>query len=166
MYDPQPRMLDVITETLTGKVPVLPALTTPTNDPQLVRDFANRTGFPIMIKAVDGGGGRGIRLVHSPTDLDSSLRRAIEESPSKQVFVEKAAVSGFRHIEIQIIGDHHGNIAHLWERECSIQRRYQKVIEIAPSTVTDRKLIQAVIESALRMAKKVHLPLSRCSYIL
>ncbi|KAG8629513.1 hypothetical protein KVT40_003378 [Elsinoe batatas] len=136
-------------------VPVLPALTTPTNDPAVVRSFAQRSGFPIMIKAVDGGGGRGIRLVQDPASLDGLLARAIEESPPRQVFVEKAAISGYRHIEVQIVGDHHGKVTHLWERECSIQRRYQKVVELAPSSLQDRKLVGKVIESALRIAKHI-----------
>ena len=138
-----------------GNVPVLPALTEPPSSADKVRQFALAAGYPIMIKAVDGGGGRGIRLVHEEVDLESALTRAIEESPSKQVFVEKAAISGFRHVEVQIVGDHHGTISHLWERECSIQRRFQKVVELAPSTVTDRQLIATVINSALRMARKV-----------
>ena len=108
-----------------------------------------------MVKAVDGGGGRGIRLIRSEEQLASSVKRAIEESPSKTVFAEKAAVDGFRHIEIQIIGDGTGNVTHLWERECSIQRRYQKVVELAPSVITDRLLIASIIEAALRMAKHV-----------
>jgi pyruvate carboxylase len=108
-----------------------------------------------MVKAVDGGGGRGIRLIRSGDQLASSIKRAVEESPSKQVFAEKAAVDGFRHVEVQIIGDGTGNVTHLWERECSIQRRYQKIVEVAPSVVTDRKLIAKVIEDALRMARYV-----------
>ncbi|GAM85569.1 hypothetical protein ANO11243_035760 [Dothideomycetidae sp. 11243] len=138
------------------EVPVLPALTTPTDSVDKVKHFADQAGFPIMIKAVDGGGGRGIRLVEDPADLNSSLARAIEESPSRQVFVEKAAISGYRHVEIQIVGDGWGNVTHLWERECSIQRRYQKVVELAPSTITDRKLVAAVIEAALRIARKIN----------
>ncbi|KAF4554613.1 Pyruvate carboxylase-like protein 1 [Elsinoe fawcettii] len=136
-------------------VPVLPALTTPTSNPELVRSFVQKVGFAVMIKAVDGGGGRGIRLVESPNALDNLLARAIEESPSKQVFVEKAAITGYRHIEVQIVGDHHGNITHLWERECSIQRRYQKIVELAPSSLPNRELVARVIESALRMAKQI-----------
>lgn len=108
-----------------------------------------------MIKAVDGGGGRGIRLVREESQLAAAVKRAVEESPSKQVFAEKAAVDGFRHIEVQIIGDGSGDVTHLWERECSIQRRYQKVIEIAPSVVSDRLLIARIINDALRMAQRV-----------
>jgi pyruvate carboxylase len=136
-------------------VPVLPAFTQPTSDVEEVRKFASQNGLPVMVKAVDGGGGRGIRLIRNMDDLKSHVTRAIEESPSKQVFAEKAAVDGFRHVEIQIIGDSKGNIMHLWERECSIQRRYQKIVELAPSTVSDRNVVAPVIESAVKMAKKV-----------
>ena len=112
-----------------------------------------------MVKAVDGGGGRGIRLIRSEEQLASSVKRAVEESPSKQVFAEKAAVDGFRHIEVQIIGDGTGDVTHLWERECSIQRRYQKVVELAPSVVPNRKLIAKVVEDALRIARHVSHPI-------
>ncbi|KAH5048640.1 hypothetical protein HBI24_073790 [Parastagonospora nodorum] len=136
-------------------VPVSPALLQPTDSVEDVRRFAAAAGYPIMVKAVDGGGGRGIRLIRSEDQLASLVRRAVEESPSKQVFAEKAAVDGFRHIEIQIIGDGTGNVTHLWERECSLQRRYQKVIELAPSMVSDRELIAKVTENALRIAREV-----------
>ncbi|KAF3048687.1 hypothetical protein E8E11_005908 [Didymella keratinophila] len=136
-------------------VPISPALRDPTSNVEDVRKFAAQIGYPIMIKAVDGGGGRGIRLVRGEEQLEASFKRAVEESPSKQVFAEKAAVDGFRHVEVQIIGDGNGNVTHLWERECSIQRRYQKVVEIAPSVVKDRELIARVIEDALEMAKHV-----------
>ncbi|KAI4674364.1 uncharacterized protein J4E84_010602 [Alternaria hordeiaustralica] len=136
-------------------VPVSLALQQPTNKVEDVQRFASEVGFPIMVKAVDGGGGRGIRLIRSEDQLASLVKRAVEESPSKQVFAEKAAVDGFRHIEVQIIGDGTGNVTHLWERECSIQRRYQKIVELAPSVVSDRKLIAQVIENALKMAKHI-----------
>jgi acetyl/propionyl-CoA carboxylase alpha subunit len=136
-------------------VPVLPALAQPVGDVEALRDFVNHVGLPIMIKAVDGGGGRGIRLVSRIEDLESSFRRAVNESPSNKVFAEKAAVAGFRHIEVQIMGDGKGGVRHFWERECSIQRRFQKVVEVAPSTVSDRTLIASVIEAAVRMAKAV-----------
>lgn len=136
-------------------VPVLPALTEPVGDVEALRAFSNEVAFPIMIKAVDGGGGRGIRLVHRIEDLESSFRRAVNESPSNKVFAEKSAVDGFRHIEVQIIGDGKGIARHFWERECSIQRRFQKVVEIAPSTVSDRTLIASVIEAAVRMAEAI-----------
>ncbi|KAJ8108995.1 hypothetical protein OPT61_g7780 [Boeremia exigua] len=137
-------------------VPVSPALQTPTDNLDDVRQFAAEIGYPIMIKAVDGGGGRGIRLVLNEEQLAATVKRAVEESPSKQVFAEKAAINGFRHVEVQIIGDGLGNVIHLWERECSIQRKYQKVVEIAPSVIKDRSLIAQIIEDALRMARRIH----------
>ncbi|GME23563.1 putative carboxylase:pyruvate acetyl-CoA/propionyl-CoA, partial [Neofusicoccum parvum] len=137
-------------------VPVTPALRTPTNDISTIRAFADRIGYPVMIKAVDGGGGRGIRLVQHASELESLATRAIEESPSRLVYAEKAAVDGFRHVEVQIVGDGEGGVRHLWERECSIQRRWQKVIEVAPSTIRDRGLVEKVIKAAVRMAEKVN----------
>lgn len=138
-----------------GNVPVAPSLLTPTSSSEEVENFADRVGYPIMVKAVDGGGGRGIRLIRDSLTLVSAVRRAVEESPSKKVFAEKAAVDGFRHVEVQIIGDGQGNIAHLWERECSIQRRYQKIIEVAPSTTEHRGIVAKIVEDAVRMAKSV-----------
>jgi biotin carboxylase len=81
-----------------GNVPVSPALQNPTNSVEDVRRFASEVGYPIMVKAVDGGGGRGIRLIRSEEQLASLVKRAVEESPSKQIFAEKAAVDGFRHV--------------------------------------------------------------------
>jgi len=138
-----------------GQVPVAAALPMPTNCVHDVHQFASQVGYPIMVKAVDGGGGRGIRLIREESQLSSMVKRAVEESPSKQVFAEKAAVDGFRHVEVQIIGDGTENVTHLWERECSIQRRYQKVVEVAPSVVSDRGQIARVIEDALKMARRV-----------
>ena len=137
------------------QVPVLPALKIPTSDIEEVRKFATSVGYPIIIKAVDGGGGRGIRIITKDEDLSSLGKRALQESPSGKVFAEKAAVDGYRHVEVQIIGDGRGNVRHLWERECSIQRRFQKVVEFAPSSIRDRGLVGEVINAALRMAKKV-----------
>jgi pyruvate carboxylase len=136
-------------------VPVLEAMSQPTTSVDEARAFATKVGFPVMIKAVDGGGGRGIRLVREEHELDNSIQRAIGESPSQTVFVEKAAVDGFHHVEIQIIGDGTGRVQHLWERDCSAQRRFQKVVECAPALVRDRTLVGRVIESALRMASEI-----------
>ncbi|KAI3338002.1 PycA protein [Ustulina deusta] len=136
-------------------VPTLPAMDTPTARVEDVRRFARKIGLPIMLKAVDGGGGKGIRLVRQESDLESAAKRAISESPSRQIFVEKAAVDGFRHIEVQIIGDGSGQVRHLWERECSIQRRYQKIVEQAPSTIRDREFVSRIIEAALGMARHI-----------
>lgn len=137
------------------QVPTLPALTSPTNKIEDLKTFASNTGYPIMVKAVDGGGGRGIRLIWSEDTLEAAARRAIEESPSRLVFAEKAAVAGYLHVEIQIIGDGNGDVRHLWERQCSIQRRYQKVVEIAPCISKNRRFIAQIIKAAVKMAKKV-----------
>jgi pyruvate carboxylase len=106
-----------------NRVPTLPASPKAMRSIAEARDFVTRFGFPVMVKAVDGGGGRGIRLVQRSSELDDSFNRACGESPSGQVFIERAAVDGFRHVEVQILADNHGNVGHLWERECSIQRR-------------------------------------------
>jgi pyruvate carboxylase len=127
----------------------------PTGDVGEARAFARQVGFPVMIKAVDGGGGRGIRLVHEESELDNGIQRAIGESPSRTVFVEKAAVDGFHHVEIQVIGDGTGQVRHLWERDCSVQRRFQKVVECAPALMRDRGLISQVIDCALKMASSI-----------
>ena len=133
---------------------MLPALQAPTDDVEKIRAFAEQNGYPLMLKAVDGGGGRGIRLVKREQDLEPMFRRAIAESPSRQLFAERAAVEGYRHIEVQVVGDGR-DVRHLWERECSIQRRYQKIVEQAPSSIADRELVGKVTASALRMAQKV-----------
>ena len=88
----------------------MPALLTPTDSVDQIRRFALDVGYPVMIKALDGGGGRGIRLVSNEAELSSQMARAIEESPSRQVFAEKACAEGFRHIEVQIVGDLHGSV--------------------------------------------------------
>lgn len=136
-------------------VPVLMAMEQPTSDVTQASEFARHVGFPVMVKAVDGGGGRGIRLIREERDLASSIQRALSESPANSVFVEKAAVDGFHHVEIQIIGDGTGQVRHLWERDCSAQRRFQKVVEYAPSLMQNRGVVASVIESALRMASAV-----------
>ncbi|QSZ34507.1 hypothetical protein DSL72_006101 [Monilinia vaccinii-corymbosi] len=137
-------------------VPILPALRNPTSDLSQLQRFVSSVGYPIIIKAVDGGGGRGIRIVAQEVELEDMFRAALRESPSKKVFAEKAAIDGYRHVEVQIIGDGNGGVRHLWERECSIQRRFQKVVEFVPCGVEDRELVREVIEAAMRMAKKVN----------
>ncbi|KAI1170271.1 hypothetical protein F4777DRAFT_132259 [Nemania sp. FL0916] len=136
-------------------VPTLPAMENPTADVEEIRRFARKIGFSVMLKAVDGGGGKGIRLVRHESELEDATKRAVAESPSRQVIVEKAAVDGFRHIEVQIVGDGSGHVRHLWERECSIQRRFQKIVEQAPSTIKDRRFVGSIIEAAMRMARHI-----------
>ncbi|KAI0777206.1 hypothetical protein BD413DRAFT_514344 [Trametes elegans] len=121
-----------------------------------VRNFTRGLGgsaFPIVIKALDGGGGRGIRLVNVDDDVEIAFDRCVGESASREVFVEKAFVgSGWRHVEVQIVGDGHGATTHLWERECSIQRRFQKVVESAPSLLP-RNVVEPLIHAALKLAR-------------
>jgi pyruvate carboxylase len=136
-------------------VPILQSMNEATGQVEEARAFARKVGFPVMIKAVDGGGGRGIRLVREEGELENSFQRAIGESPSKSVFVEKAAVDGFHHVEVQIVGDGTGQVRHLWERDCSAQRRFQKVVECAPALMRDRGLVGRVIGAAVRMAGEV-----------
>ncbi|KAF7126239.1 hypothetical protein CNMCM5793_002734 [Aspergillus hiratsukae] len=134
--------------------PVLPSHSAQSLDE--IRAFVERVGYPVMIKAVDGGGGRGIRLVHQhqASELANLVARARSESPSQTVFVEKAAVDGFHHVEVQVLGDGTGTVHHLHERDCSVQRRFQKIVECAPSLL-DRSIIEKVIEAALRIARTI-----------
>ncbi len=136
-------------------VPVLKAMKEPTNNVESIQRFAKSVGYPIMIKAVDGGGGRGIRLVESEDALQNAVDRCIGESPSHTVFAEMAAVNGFRHVEVQIVGDGRGGVKHLWERDCSVQRRFQKIVEVAPAPVFRRRVISQAIEAAVSMARKI-----------
>lgn len=123
-------------------VPVLPALREPTKDVGEVRAFAGRenVGWPVMLKAVDGGGGRGIRLVRGEEELEGAFRRAQAESPSRSIFAEKALVEGCRHVEVQIVGDGR-EVRHVWERECSIQRRYVLSLSSALGTLLLRGML-------------------------
>ncbi|KAF9260609.1 hypothetical protein L218DRAFT_871952 [Marasmius fiardii PR-910] len=124
------------------------------DSPENVVELAWDVGFPIMIKALDGGGGRGIRICEQESEVAEAFKRCLGESPSRQLFAEKALKGpGWKHIEIQIIGDGH-EVAHLWERECSVQRRFQKIIEIAPSTLP-KSFILPLIDSAEKMASSM-----------
>lgn len=119
-------------------------------------EIASKIGFPVLLKAAAGGGGKGMRVVQSADEFSSSFRMAQSEARNAfdddRVYVEKY-VQNPRHIEIQILGDHYGNVIHLGERECSIQRRHQKVIEESPSPIVDEKLRAAMGEAAVRAAK-------------
>jgi acetyl-CoA carboxylase, biotin carboxylase subunit len=136
-------------------VPVLPGSDGPVQGEEQAIKIAKELGYPVIIKAVAGGGGRGMRVVNAPADLAKSLKTAMREAEAAfgvgDVYLEKYVVSP-RHIEIQVLGDHHGNVIHLGERECSIQRRHQKLIEEAPSVaLTDkqrRRLGATVVDAA------------------
>ena len=124
-------------------VPVVPGLTEAVKSFDEIAEFARATGFPIMIKASAGGGGKGLRLVEREADLHSAFERVTSEAESffgdGAVYAEKFIASP-RHIEVQIVGDQHGNIVHVGERECTLQRRHQKVVEECPSPVVDEAL--------------------------
>jgi acetyl-CoA carboxylase biotin carboxylase subunit len=139
-------------------VPVVPGTTEPLASYEDAERTANEVGYPIMLKASAGGGGKGMRLVHSPEELRSAYENARSESLASfgddAVYIEKAVVRP-RHIEIQVFSDRHGNHVHLGERECSIQRRHQKVIEEAPSPINSAELRAAMGECAVKVAKAV-----------
>src|SRR5687767_9819515 len=140
-------------------VPVVPGLTEAVKSFDEIAHFAQSAGFPIMIKASAGGGGKGMRLVEREQDLRSAFERVTSEAESffgdGSVYAEKFVPSP-RHIEVQILGDQHGNLIHLGERECTLQRRHQKVIEECPSPVVDATLREQLGEAAVRAAKAVN----------
>ncbi|HEX7589473.1 MAG TPA: biotin carboxylase N-terminal domain-containing protein, partial [Demequinaceae bacterium] len=138
-------------------IPVLPS-TQPSKDPAELAAWASGIGFPIFVKAVAGGGGRGMRRVETPAELPEALAAAMREAESAfgdpTVFLERA-VTAPRHIEVQILADSHGNVIHLFERDCSIQRRHQKVIEIAPAPNLDPAIRDALFRDAVKFAKSL-----------
>lgn len=139
-------------------VPVVPGTTEPLRSFEDAAQTAERFGYPVMLKASAGGGGKGMRLVESEAELKSALENAQAEALASfgddAVYVEKAIVRP-RHIEIQIFSDSHGNHVHLGERECSIQRRHQKVIEEAPSPINSAELRERMGECAVMVASAV-----------
>jgi acetyl-CoA carboxylase biotin carboxylase subunit len=139
-------------------VPVVPGTTTPLATPEDGIPIAARLGYPIMLKAAAGGGGKGMRLVTARDGLASAFRAAVSEAQAAfgdgSVYIEKF-IERPRHIEVQILADAHGHVVHLGERECSVQRRHQKLIEEAPSTVVDAALRARMGEAAVRAAAAV-----------
>jgi propionyl-CoA carboxylase alpha chain len=119
---------------------------------------ANKIGYPLLIKAAAGGGGKGMRIVHKPKDLNEAIKSAQREAKSgfgdERIFIERY-VEKSRHIEIQILGDNHGNIVHLGERECSIQRRHQKIIEESPSPRISEEVRNKMGDAAIKLAQKI-----------
>jgi acetyl-CoA carboxylase, biotin carboxylase subunit len=137
-------------------VPLVPGTSHGLESFKQAEEVAARVGYPVMLKAAAGGGGKGMRLVHSPQDLKSALDGARSEAErsfgDSEVYIEKAIVNP-RHIEMQVLADEHGNIVYLGERECSLQRRHQKVVEEAPSPVVDADLRRRMGEAAVRVAQ-------------
>ena len=137
-------------------VPVVPGGAADTAD--IARKTAEEIGYPVMLKARSGGGGKGMRLVHEPAELAGALERAQSEAKKafgdETVYLEKAIVRP-RHVEIQVLGDRHGNMVHVFERDCSIQRRHQKVVEETPCPAIDDDVVRRMGEVAVKGAKAV-----------
>jgi len=162
---PRPELLELLGDKRAARrlakeigVPVLPGTDEPLSDPAEARKAAREIGFPLIIKAANGGGGRGMRIVTEEGDLAARLEEAQAESKSafgsSDVFLERL-VPRAKHIEVQLLGDKHGNVVHLYERDCSIQRRHQKVIEIAPSVGLPDPIRHALCEAALRIGQSI-----------
>jgi propionyl-CoA carboxylase alpha chain len=137
-------------------IPMVPGIDKAITDVEKAKKIAKEIGFPILIKASAGGGGKGMRIVEEEKELGDQMKRAISEAESAfgdgSVFMEKY-ISSPRHIEIQVLADTHGNFVHLFERECSIQRRHQKVVEEAPSVVLTEEIRKRMGEAAIKVAK-------------
>ncbi|MEW2921578.1 acetyl-CoA carboxylase biotin carboxylase subunit [Muricauda sp. ANG21] len=137
-------------------IPMVPGVDEAISDVSEAKKIAKNVGYPILIKASAGGGGKGMRIVEKEKDLESGMKRAISEATSAfgdgSVFVEKYVTSP-RHIEVQVMADTHGNVLHFFERECSIQRRHQKVVEEAPSSVLTPELREKMGVAATKVAK-------------
>ncbi len=139
-----------------SKVPVFPGSEGAVEDPDEAAKIAAEIGYPVIIKAAAGGGGRGMRVCHNEVTLRSNLKQASNEAQAAfgngAVFIEKF-LEYARHVEVQVIGDKHGHAIHLYERDCSMQRRHQKVIEEAPGPGIDRRKRDAVCEGAARLIR-------------
>ncbi len=162
---PRPEAIRMMGEKLCARkimsesgVPIIPGSSGPVENSGEASRIAAKIGYPVIIKASDGGGGKGMRIVHEPNEFEGALARTIGESKSAfgsgAVYIEKY-ISNPRHIEVQILADVHGGIISLGERECSMQRRYQKVIEEAPSTAVTPKLRSALSAAAVKAARAV-----------
>jgi acetyl-CoA carboxylase biotin carboxylase subunit len=137
-------------------VPVIPGMNKPESDTRLLADEAEKIGYPVLIKAAAGGGGKGMRVVESPKDFQDSCAAAASEAKRAfgdgSIYLEKF-LSKPRHVEFQIIADNQGNVVHLFERECSIQRRHQKIIEETPSTIMTSDLRERMGKAAVAVAR-------------
>ncbi|NSL50564.1 pyruvate carboxylase [Calidifontibacillus erzurumensis] len=142
-----------------ANIPVIPGSNGPVHSIDDVKAFANQYGYPFIIKAALGGGGRGMRIVRNESELVENYERAKSEAKSSfgndEVYVEKF-IENPKHIEVQILGDNSGNIVHLYERDCSVQRRHQKVVEVAPSISLPNSLRERICEAAVRLMENVN----------
>jgi len=163
---PKPNMISTMGDKALAKstvkkmgVPVIPGSDGPVNTFEEAIKIANEIGFPIILKASAGGGGRGMRVVNSQEEMENAFLSAQNEAEkafsNKEVYLEKFIVNP-HHVEVQILGDQHGNIIHLGERDCSIQRRHQKLIEETPSPAINSETREKICEAAILAAKSVN----------
>ncbi|WP_018662933.1 pyruvate carboxylase [Heyndrickxia acidiproducens] len=162
---PKPEHLDMFGDKIKAKqqaaaagIPVIPGSGGPVGSLSDVLEFGEKYGYPLMIKAALGGGGRGMRMIHHKGEAEDFYYRAKSEAKaafgSDEVYVEKLILHP-KHIEVQILGDQKGNIVHLFERDCSVQRRHQKVVEVAPCVSISQALRTRICDAAVRLMKKV-----------
>ena len=160
---PHPHAIELMGSKLASKdavknfgIPLVPGTEEAVQDPEEARRIAKEIGYPVLIKASAGGGGKGMRIVQEEKDLQTQMERAVSEAISAfgdgSVFIEKY-IGNPKHIEIQVLADAHGNTIHLFERECSVQRRHQKVVEEAPSAVLSEDLRMRMGQDAVKVAK-------------
>jgi pyruvate carboxylase len=160
---PTPELLETFGDKTAAKrladqtnVPTIPGTGHGLEDLAAVKAACKKIGYPVILKASFGGGGRGMRVVKNPDDLAGKLDEAQREAGAAfgrtEVFVERF-IARAKHIEVQILGDTHGNLVHLWERDCSVQRRHQKVVEVAPSINLPMELRQQICNAALRLCR-------------
>src|SRR5262245_2761086 len=163
---PSPELLELFGDKVEARklaqrcgVPVLPGTPGPASLNEAQAFFQSTAGRPVVIKAVAGGGGRGMRVVRSLDELDAAYTRCQSEARAAfgnaEVYLERLMPMA-RHVEVQILGDHAGHVTHLWERECTIQRRHQKLIEIAPSPAIPEALRHKLLAAAIKIAHGVH----------
>jgi len=163
---PTAEMMDVMGDKLASRrkmrasgVPVVPGTDEAVTDPTVAIQIADEVGYPVLLKATAGGGGKGMRIVREPAEMASALRQTMGEAGSAfgndAVFVEKY-IEDPKHIEVQVLGDGNGQIIHVFERECSVQRRHQKVIEECPSPSLNAKLRQRICAAAVQTAQAIN----------
>jgi pyruvate carboxylase len=160
---PAPEMLELLGDKLAARrlaqeagVPVAPGIEHPVEAAEDARNIAKDIGFPIIVKAAFGGGGRGMRVVRAQDELDGKIDEAQKEAQlafgNGAIFIERF-IGRARHIEVQILADSHGNVMHLFERDCSVQRRHQKVVEVAPAENLDPRIRAELCEAAVKIAR-------------
>lgn len=162
---PKPELLEKMGDKVAAKkaadiagVPTLPATPNPVSKPAEAIKWGRKIGFPLIIKAAFGGGGRGMRVVNQEEDLKPMLEEAQGEAErafgNSAVFLERY-IGRAKHLEVQVLGDRHGNVVHLHERDCSVQRRYQKVVEVAPSIGLPQKVVDDLCHAGVELARNI-----------